>query len=100
MDYLFSLIFNFQFWIIIGLVLLVSELLDGSAIFFLPLSISGFLLSLYLFMIERETLTPLLIFQKWYAFLFLWAALGFLISLLLARFWKGSSPDDDDVNNY
>lgn len=100
MDNLTSLIFIFQSWIILGIVLLVLELFDGSNIFFLPLSLSSFLVSGYIFASNKEVLSSSLVFDTWYGLLLLWAILGVVISFLLVRFRKKSSPSDDDVNEY
>ena len=101
MDYLLIFIFVFQAWIIVGIAFLILELLDGSAIFFLPLGLSSFVTSSYVFALKNMFLPSILFFDKWYEILLLWALLGLLISFLLVKFWKkGSSITDDDVNNY
>ena len=100
MDYLFVLIFVFQTWIVVGIFFLIFEIFDGSAIFFFPLSLSSFVTAAYVFSLENFFLPSLLFFDKWYEILLLWAFLGFVISLLLVRFWKKSTFNDNDVNNY
>ena len=100
MDYLLIFIFVFQTWIIVGIAFLILELLDGSAIFFLPLGLSGFVTSSYVFALKNMFLPSILFFDKWYEILLLWALLGLFISFLLVRFWKKASTTDDDVNNY
>ncbi len=101
MDFLLVFIFIFQTWIIVGIAFLILELLDGSAIFFLPLGLSSFVTGSYVFALKNMFLPSILFFDKWYEILLLWALLGLLISFLLVRFWKKASiADDDDVNNY
>ena len=89
----------FQFWIILGVIFLVLELFDGSTIFFFPLSLSSFLVSGYIFISEKISISSSSILDTWYELVFLWAFLGVLISLILVKFWKKSS-DDDDINKY
>ncbi len=100
MDYLLILVFVFQTWIIIGIVFLIFELFDGSTIFFLPLSLSSFVTSAYVFALESFFLPPVLFVDKWYEILLLWALLGLLISFVLVKFWKRSTTGDKDINNY
>ena len=100
MDYFITIVFVFQAWVIISIVLLVLELFDGSAIFFLPLSVSGFLVGGYLFALDNNFFGPALALDKWYELVMLWAFLGLLISLLLAKVWKNSSDTDRDINKY
>ena len=91
---------QFEIWIIIGIIFILLELTDGSAIFFLPLGLSSFVTSSYVFALKNMFLPSILFFDKWYEILLLWALLGLLISFLLVRFWKKASTTDDDVNNY
>ena len=100
MYYLLIFIFVFQAWIIVGIAFLILELFDGSAIFFLPLGLSSFVTSSYVFDLKNMFLPSILFFDQWYEILLLWALLGLLISLLLVRFWKKASTTDDDLNNY
>ncbi len=93
-------LFIFQTWIVIGIAFLVFELFDGSTIFFLPLSLSSFVTSAYVFALENLFLPSILFFDQWYEILLFWALLGLLISLVLVRFWKRSKFDDSDINNY
>jgi membrane protein implicated in regulation of membrane protease activity len=100
MDYLLMFVFIFKTWIVIGIAFLVFELFDGSTIFFLPLSLSSFVTSAYVFALENVFLPSILFFDQWYELLLFWALLGLIISLALVKFWKRSTFDDSDVNNY
>ena len=82
MDYLFIFIFIFQAWIIVGIAFLVFEILDGSGIFFLPLGLSSFVTSSYVFALKNMFLPSIIFFDKWYEILLLWALLGLLIYFL------------------
>ena len=99
MDSIINLTLIFQFWIIFGIIFLGLELFDGSTIFFFPLSLSSFLVSGYVFISEKASISSISILDTWYELVFLWAFLGLLISLILVKFWKKPS-DDDDINKY
>ena len=100
MDYLLIFVFIFQTWIVIGIAFLILELFDGSAIFFLPLSLSSFVTSAYVFALEKFFLPSIVFLNKWYEILLFWALLGLVISFVLVKFWKRSMFDDNDINHY
>ena len=57
MDIYFSLsywLFLIQFWIILGILFIGLEIIDGSLIFFLPIGIGSFLNALLLYLQENE----------------------------------------------
>ena len=100
MDYLLIFVFVFQTWIVIGIAFLILELFDGSTISFLPLSLSSFVTSAYVFALESFFLPSILFLNRWYEILLLWALLGLVISFVLVKFWKRSYSDNKDVNKY
>ena len=100
MDYLLIFVFIFQTWVIIGIVLLILELFDGSTIFFLPLSLSSFVTGAYVFALRNFFLPPMMVIDKWYEILLFWSLLGLVTSFVLVKFWKRSQFDDNDVNDY
>ena len=100
MDYLLMFVFVFQTWIVIGIAFLILELFDGSTIFFLPLSLSSFVTSAYVFALENFFLPSILFLNQWYEILLFWALLGLVISFVLVKFWKRSTFDENDINNY
>lgn len=86
-------LFHYQIWIIIGIVFLFLELLDGSLIIFLPLGISSFILSLFIFVLNN------ILISEWYLLLVSWAILSTFISYLLTKFWK-KGHHNKDINIY
>ena len=75
-------LFYYQIWIIIGVIFLFLELTDGSLIICLPLGISAFLISFFVFISNNHLI------NDWYILLFLWAILSVIASYLLTKFWK------------
>ena len=82
-----------EFWIIVGIVFIFLEIVDGSLIFFLPIGIGSLFNALLLFM------------QNDYQFLSLWhhslvsAAIFSLIISFTIRFFH-ARDNDDDINKY
>ena len=95
-----ELVLLYQVWIIVGIVFILLELTDGSAIFFLPLGLGSFSQSLYLFSVNKEIISPSLVIEKWYFLIVMWACISLVFSFLISNIWKKNINEDDDVNNY
>ena len=93
-----------QFWVIAGILFVLFELADGSAIFLLPMGAGSFLIAALLYAGDREIIPLGLIPEVWYWLLVYWitASVGlvFPIRLLNKRSSKRQSSANDDINNY
>lgn len=92
------ILFSGNAWLIIGLVLCILELSNGSLIFFLPMGISGLLVGLLLKLQESGNLSVLISDWTWVATV--WALLALALSLLLNRLMKRRKDDTADINQY
>ena len=91
---------QFEIWIIIGIIFILLELTDGSAIFFLPLGIGSLILSLYIYLCNIELISEGLILQTWYIALVVWAILSLITSILISLARKKYSKEKPDINDY
>ena len=91
------LLYSGNVWLIIGLLLAILELTNGTLIFFLPTGASGLLTGLVLKMQESGSLPILL--DGWSGALTLWAILSFILSLAL-NFIVKRKETSDDINDY
>ena len=101
MELYFSLsywLFLIQFWIILGILFVGLEILDGSLIFFLPIGFGSFLNALLLFLQEYEVFFDYVIITVWYDSLISLAIFS-LISSICLRFLN-FKKDETDVNKY
>mgnify|MGYP001289675003 CR=1 FL=1 len=101
MELYFSLsywLFLTQFWIILGILFVGLEILDGSLIFFLPIGFGSFLNALLLFFQEYEGFFDYEIISVWYDSLISLAIFSLVssFSLRLLNFKK----EETDVNKY
>ena len=64
-----------QFWVAIGLLFVILEVTDGSAIFFLPLGLAGLILGLLIYLVEIALIPANLIPDKWYWIMVFWHSL-------------------------
>ena len=91
---------QFEIWIIIGIIFILLELTDGSAIFFLPLGIGSLILSFYIYLSNIGIIYESLIIDIWYIALVSWAILSLITSLLISLLRKKYSKENPDINDY
>lgn len=95
MDNIF--LFNGNTWLIIGLILILIELFEGSLVVFLPTGISALIVGIILKLQESDFIP--IIFADWLWTSVLWAFLAVGISVLMKNIFKTKNLDDD-INNY
>ena len=91
---------QFEIWIIIGIVFIILELTDGSAIFFLPLGIGSLILSFYMYLCNVGIIHQYIIIDKWYLTLVIWAILSLITSLIISLLRKKYLNHNPDINDY
>ena len=93
-----------QFWIIVGILFILLELLDGNAIFMLPMGVGALVVAAMLYAVDNGLLPIEVIPNAWYWLLVYWiAAAVFLViplRLLNKRRSGGQASADDDINTY
>ena len=90
-------LFSGNAWLIIGLILAIIELSNGTLIFFLPMGVSGLITGLLLKLQENGTLSNLI--ESWSSALIFWAVVSLCLSLLL-NFIVKKKQVTKDVNDY
>ena len=91
------LLYSGNIWLMIGLLLAILELTNGTLIFFLPTGVSGLLTGLILKLQESGSL-PILV-DSWSVALTLWAILSLILSLAL-NFIVKRKETSEDINDY
>ena len=92
-----TLLYSGNVWLIIGLILAILELTNGTLIVFLPTGLSGLLTGLVLKLQENETLNIFL--KDWAITLTFWAIISLLLSLAL-NFLVKKRMTSKDINTY
>ena len=90
-------LFSGNVWLIIGLVLAIKELTNGTLIVFLPMGVSGLFTGLLLKLQENGTLSNLI--DSWSSALIFWAVISLALSFLL-NFIVKKKQVTKDVNDY
>ena len=91
---------QFEIWIIIGIIFIILELTDGSAIFFLPLGIGSLILSFYMYLCNVGIIHQYIIIDTWYLALVIWAILSLITSLIISLLRKKYLNHNPDINDY
>ena len=91
------LLYSGNVWLMIGLLLAILELTNGTLIFFLPTGASGLLTGFVLKLQESDSLPILL--DSWSGALTLWAILSFILSLALNLIVRRKETSED-INDY
>ena len=91
-------LFLLQFWIILGIIFVGLEILDGSLIFFLPIGFGSFSNSLLLYLQEFEFMSDYQIITVWHHTLISLAVFSLIFSYSL-RFLN-FKKDVEDPNKY
>ena len=92
-----TLLYSGNVWLIIGLILAILELTNGTLIVFLPTGLSGLLTGLVLKLQENEILS--ILFKDWAITLTFWAIISLLLSLAL-NFLVKKRMTSKDINTY
>jgi|TARA_B110000305_G_scaffold28294_1_gene26422 membrane protein implicated in regulation of membrane protease activity len=96
--------FQPQIWVIVGLVFILLEMTDGSAIFFLPMGLSAQIVALWIYLFNESVIPLGWLPSSWYWLLVYWMILSVLTALLLSRakkYRRSEDPlSDEDINNY
>ena len=88
-----------QFWVAIGLLFVILEVTDGSAIFFLPLGLAGLILGLLIYLVEIALIPANLIPDKWYWIIVFWVILSVVIAYIIS-FFRQKRKQNNDINQY
>ncbi|MBK92914.1 MAG: hypothetical protein CMP33_01065 [Rickettsiales bacterium] len=89
---------NSKVWLIIGIVIVSLELIDGSFIFFLPIGLASIINSAILYIQNNQLILENEILRYWYHPFLSLALLSFIISLLLQKIT--SRKNKKDINDY
>ena len=91
-------LFLIQFWIILGIIFIGLEILDGSLIFFLPIGFGSFLNALLLYLQEHEGFFDYEIISIWHHSLVSLAVFSIIVSYSLR--YLNFKKNNVDINKY
>ena len=97
-------IFQPQVWVILGIIFILLEITDGSAIFVLPMGISAEIIALLVYSVNESIVPYSLIPAAWYWLLVYWISFAVLATLSIIKFRnykaKKAGSGSGDVNDY
>lgn len=93
-----------QTWIIIAILGILLELMDGSRIFFLPIGLAGLVVAAHVKLTFNNVMAPDLLPDAWYWLAMEWMIVAVAISVLLVSYRrimpKKQTSEDGDINSY
>ncbi len=89
---------NPKVWLIIGILIVCLELIDGSFIFFLPIGLSSLINSAILYLQNNQIIIEGEVLRFWYHPFLSLAILSLIFSILLQKFSK--RENEEDINDY
>ena len=100
-DLMIEYIFNPTLWSILGLILIVLELTDGSKIFFLPFGLASIANGILIYFQNNGSFNEIIILKYWHSPLISVGLLAIAFALIL-RLLSSQKKDDDssDINEY
>jgi len=98
LSYLSYWLLNPKVWVMIGIVLIAMEIIDGSFIFFLPIGVGSLINAIILYLQENQIIFKEYILNYWYHTFISLAILSLIISLMLQKLSRKSA--NKDVNDY
>ena len=98
LSYLSYWLLNPKVWIIIGIILIGMEVIDGSFIFFLPIGVGSLINAVILYLQENQIIFEEYILNYWYHTFISLGISSLIISYILQKISKKST--DKDVNDY
>ncbi len=98
LSYLSYWLLNPKVWVMIGIVLIAMEIIDGSFIFFLPIGVGSLINAIILYLQENQIIFKEYILNYWYHTFISLAILSLIISFMLQKLSRKSA--NKDVNDY
>ena len=94
-------IYNPTLWAIVGVILVLLELSDGSKIFFLPLGLASISTGIIVYLQNTGSFNDLILLKYWLSPLLSLAALALFYAFILRLFSSRLKNDDNsDINEY
>ena len=99
-----ALVYQAELWLIVGLLFILLELTDWSAIFWLPMGLAASFLALWVFLFNESVIPSSWLPSTWYMVFLIWGVLALICALALAYgkrvFFPKKASDTDDINQY
>ena len=89
-----TLLLNYNFWYILGIILIACEILIGSPYFFLSFGLSGLVTGVFIHTNMVESIT-----SSWYLTILFFSIVSVVFVFILQWWFQGKKPEKD-INDY
>lgn len=98
--FLVDFLFQYQAWIILGIILIIADIWAGFDIIILPIGVAALLLATMLYGETHEVFGDSELFTSWRIVLIWFAGLSIVSVVLIRIFLQRSRKGDPDINKY
>lgn len=95
-----GLLLDVNFWLILGLVLIIADIFLGFNFFVLPFGVAALLVATMVYLQESGRLGDLQLFSNWEGVVYWFAGLSVVSVGLLKLFFQKKADDRQDINEY
>lgn len=93
-------IYNFETWIILGIVFIILDVFLGYNFFVLPVGVAALVMAVLLYLQKEQTLGDFVLFETWHGIGMTFAALS-VVSIGIIKFgFQRNKDDTPDINEY
>ena len=93
-----------QLWMILGILLILLELNDGTKIFFLPMGLGAIVMAAWIYLFKESVIPHSWLSGTWYVVIIHWALMALVFGVALAnwrRMKRGkNTKEEPDINEY
>ena len=93
-------ILDVQFWVIVGLLLVLADIFLGFALFVLPIGVAALIIAGMIAVQENEVLGGMVLYRDWQDVVYWFAALSVISVLLLRLVFQKRKEGVSDINDY
>lgn len=99
-----ALVYQAELWLIVGLLFILLELTDGTALFWLPMGMAASFLAFWIFLINEAFIPSSWLTSTWYLVFMIWGVLALICAYALAYgrrvFFPKEESEPEDINDY
>jgi membrane protein implicated in regulation of membrane protease activity len=93
-------ILDAQFWVVVGLLLVLADIFLGFALFVLPIGVAALIIAGMIAAQENEVLGSMVLYRDWQDVVYWFAALSVISVLLLRLVFQKRKEGMSDINDY
>jgi membrane protein implicated in regulation of membrane protease activity len=95
-----GVVLNAEFWIVVGLALILADIFLGFGMFVLPIGVAALIVAGMVALQENGVFGEMGLYGSWQGVVYWFAGLSVCSVLLLRLVFQKSEPEEPDINDY